>query len=321
MTKSMSSSRGFKALISLIAVSALFVFSACMENENSINPGEGFKSMVENNGQVLVEFVTTKGTVMETSEVAPGTVFSFEPVYHYYWVDVPVGTPLTDYSHVYKNWEINECCFFDGYWIDYETGEYLVNHHEIGSGPWIVPDGKSKIKITYSVTLCDDCTTGGGVTDAEYCTCCGLEICEDSFVSFSFGNFCPNNGECENDPISPCFTGAVITGLNWNNGNGNGNGGGINEFTVKGFTLKNNKNFLTEANLNAKLNTTPGAKDEKAFYFASFMETGNGKSYLKTYTVRVALYVNNTWEVYGGSFTVNSSGGNEKNFTATLTKE
>jgi len=41
MTKTMSNNnRGFKALISLMAVSALFVFSACMENENTISPGE-----------------------------------------------------------------------------------------------------------------------------------------------------------------------------------------------------------------------------------------------------------------------------------------
>ena len=51
MTKSMSSSRGFKALISLIAVSALFVFSACMENE-VVSP-EGFRPFVDDPSQTV----------------------------------------------------------------------------------------------------------------------------------------------------------------------------------------------------------------------------------------------------------------------------
>jgi len=105
----------------------------------------------------------------------------------------------------------------------------------------------------------------------------------------------------------------TLTALNWNNGDGNGNGGGINQFTVNGITLKNNKNYVTPAIFDVKVAKTPGKNDETAIYTVTERTvTKNGK-YTKVYDIKVALYGDGIWKGYGGTITVDNPGGNNNN--------
>jgi len=106
----------------------------------------------------------------------------------------------------------------------------------------------------------------------------------------------------------------TLTGLSWNNGNGNGNGAGINQFTVNGITLKNNKNHVTPANFEILIKRTPGRNDVTAIYTVTerTVSLSNGK-YQKVYDIKVALYGNGSWKGYRGTITVDNPGGNNKN--------
>jgi len=112
-------------------------------------------------------------------------------------------------------------------------------------------------------------------------------------------------------PIEPEVDTITLTGLNWNNGNGNGNGAGINQFTVNGITLKNNKNYVVPADFDTKVAKIPGKKDETALYTVSerTVTDFNGK-YVKVYDIKVAFYEAGVWKGYGGTITVDNPGGN-----------
>ncbi|MDR1992223.1 MAG: InlB B-repeat-containing protein [Nitrososphaerota archaeon] len=113
----------------------------------------------------------------------------------------------------------------------------------------------------------------------------------------------------------------VMTGINWNNGNANGNGDGINQFSVNGVTLKNNKNYMTSADFDTAVQKTPVKNDATALYTVDERTVlcSNG-SYVKVYDVRVALFVANagTWKIYGGTIEVDNPGGNNANQTVIL---
>ena len=126
-------------------------------------------------------------------------------------------------------------------------------------------------------------------------------------------------------PIYDCPTpDPVATGLNWNNGvakpeKDGENGVGLNQFTLDGFTLKNNKNYLARTNfLNRFDVATPAAptsKEEKGYFTLIERDpllpsqfNGNGK--FKSYHVYVALYKTTSWKFYEGVITVDNPGGN-----------
>jgi hypothetical protein len=111
----------------------------------------------------------------------------------------------------------------------------------------------------------------------------------------------------------------VITGINWNNGAGNGNGDGINQFTVDGITLKNNKNNVTPAVFDAEIaGTTPKVS---AIYCVDERTVDNTNGYTKVYAVRVAFFKGGEWVVYAGEIPVGNPGGNDKNLNYKLTME
>ena len=113
----------------------------------------------------------------------------------------------------------------------------------------------------------------------------------------------------------------TLTGLSWNNGNGNGNGDGINQFTVNGITLKNNKNYVLPAIFDAKVTQTPGKNDVTAIYTVTErIVSNNGGEYVKVYDIKVALYEDGAWKGYGGTITVDNPGGNDKNQQVDLTR-
>jgi hypothetical protein len=117
----------------------------------------------------------------------------------------------------------------------------------------------------------------------------------------------------------------IATGLNWNNGKvkddkDGANGAGLNQFTVDGMTLKNNKNYLTPASFLKKFDipvvAAPGSKDEKAYF--TLIERNpllpnqfNGNGAYKEYDVYVALYKSNQWTFYVGEIIVDNPGGND----------
>jgi len=111
----------------------------------------------------------------------------------------------------------------------------------------------------------------------------------------------------------------VMTAISWNSGGGNGggNGGGINQFTVNGITLRNNRNYMTPADFNAATKKAPGNNAETALYTVDKL-TDIGKTRL--YEIRVALFDANTgiWKIYGGTALVDNPGGNNDNQTVTL---
>jgi len=116
----------------------------------------------------------------------------------------------------------------------------------------------------------------------------------------------------------------VATGLNWNNGvakpeKDGENGVGLNQFTLDGFTLKNNKNYLARTNFlnkfDGKVAAAPGKNDEKAFFTLIertplYPNQFNGNGKYKSYEVYVALYKTTAWKFYEGVITVDNPGGN-----------
>ncbi|MCL2432542.1 hypothetical protein, partial [Candidatus Bathycorpusculum sp.] len=115
----------------------------------------------------------------------------------------------------------------------------------------------------------------------------------------------------------------VLTGLSWNNGNGNGNGGGINQFSVNGIALKNNKNCVTSGSFDTAVKQAPVKNGETAIYSVDERSVQNSfGAYEKVYYVRVALFDSATgvWKVYAGTVSVNNPGGNDKNQQVVLTK-
>ena len=123
-----------------------------------------------------------------------------------------------------------------------------------------------------------------------------------------------------------CIEITVASGLNWNNGtvnNGNGaNGGGLIQFTVDGFTFKNNKNYVTPANFAAAIatNNKPSNTDIYTVTERATSKLGDKKAdkytapitgkYTKIYYVQVAMYRNGEWKIYEGTITVDNPGGN-----------
>jgi len=107
----------------------------------------------------------------------------------------------------------------------------------------------------------------------------------------------------------------VLSELNWNNGNTSdkdgANGAGIISFKVNGVTFKNNKEYVTPANFDAKLVNGPGSNPnmftvtERGVYYTP--------TYMKIYDIRVAMFVSDAWKVYAGSIIVDNPGGNDKN--------
>ena len=114
-------------------------------------------------------------------------------------------------------------------------------------------------------------------------------------------------------PTEPETEKITLTGLSWNNGVGNGNGAGINQFTVNGIVLKNNKNFVTPVTFDVLVSKTPGKNEETAIYAVTERTVENNGKYVKIYDVKVALYTENLWKGYGGSITVDNPGGNNAN--------
>jgi hypothetical protein len=115
----------------------------------------------------------------------------------------------------------------------------------------------------------------------------------------------------------------TLTGLNWNNGNGNGNGGGINQFSVNGVTLKNNKNYMTSASFDTAVKQAPAKNAETAIYSVDERSVQNSfGAYEKVYYVRVALFDSATgvWKIYAGTVSVNNPGGNDKDQQVVLTR-
>jgi hypothetical protein len=128
------------------------------------------------------------------------------------------------------------------------------------------------------------------------------------------GSFTIEQPEEPDEPEEPEIETITLTGLNWNNGDGNGNGGGINQFTVNGITLKNNKNFVTPEKFDVLVTKAPGKNDETAIYTVTerAVSKDNG-NYVKVYDIKVALYNDDIWKGYGGSITVDNPGGNNPN--------
>ena len=123
----------------------------------------------------------------------------------------------------------------------------------------------------------------------------------------------PKKPELEPEP-EPKPERITLTGLSWNNGNGNGNGGGINQFTVNGITLRNNRNFVTPANFDVLITRTPGRNDVTAIYTVTERTvTGSNKNYIKVYDIKVALFNDGAWKGYKGTITVDNPGGNNRN--------
>ena len=137
-------------------------------------------------------------------------------------------------------------------------------------------------------------------------------LSSDAIVNFySYTrNFTVTSTEPEPEPEEPEPEKITLTGLSWNNGNGSG----INQFTVNGITLKNNKNFVTPANFNVLVAKTPGKNNETAIYTITerTVADNNGK-YLKIYDIKVALYIGDAWNGYKGTITVDNPGGNNNN--------
>ena len=105
----------------------------------------------------------------------------------------------------------------------------------------------------------------------------------------------------------------VITGVNWNNGNGNGNGDGINQLTVNGVTLKNNKNYVTPDHFDVAVIQAPDKNEPAAIYTVLERTVTQNGTYQKVYDVKVALYENGFWKGYAGTITVDNPGGNNQN--------
>ncbi|MDR1992347.1 MAG: hypothetical protein LBQ98_02440 [Nitrososphaerota archaeon] len=156
-----------------------------------------------------------------------------------------------------------------------------------------------------------------GYVDAKYsllyrCVVCGevvtvrpgvCPICGASGASFViYGNSEPINNDSEQ---------IMITSLSWNNGND----GGINQFSINGITLKNNKNYVTPANFDAIVaKTTFDKTDNTEIYTVTKTTvTDNDGQYVKVYDIKVALCQDGAWKGYSGSITVDNPGGNNKN--------
>jgi hypothetical protein len=113
----------------------------------------------------------------------------------------------------------------------------------------------------------------------------------------------------------------TLSGLSWNNGNGNGNGGEINQFTVNGVTLKNNKNYITPANFETTITKAPSKNGATAIYTVTEKTTTNSNgTYVKVYDIKVALYQDDAWKGYSGTISVDNPGGNNKNQQTDLTR-
>ena len=101
----------------------------------------------------------------------------------------------------------------------------------------------------------------------------------------------------------------ILSTLNWNNGNG----AGINSFDVNGVTLKHNQNYATPANFDTIIAKTPYKNSNTAIFTVVERTVTNNGKYEKVYEIKVALYENGLWKVYGGTITVDNPGGNNKN--------
>ena len=101
----------------------------------------------------------------------------------------------------------------------------------------------------------------------------------------------------------------ILNNLNWNNGNC----AGINSFDVNGVTLKHNKNYVTPANFDAIIAKKPDKNSNTAIFTVVERTVKNNGKYEKVYEIKVALYENGLWKVYGGTITVDNPGGNNNN--------
>jgi hypothetical protein len=138
----------------------------------------------------------------------------------------------------------------------------------------------------------------------------GYQLVNDPFVAPAT----VQNGDVIIVPYTKYVDEIVMTGINWNNGNGNGNGNGINQFSVNGVTLKNNKNYIAPASFDDAILKAPNKNDETALYTVDERTVTNGVgTYVKVYDVRVALFdaQAGVWKIYGGTIEVNNPGGNE----------
>ncbi|MDR0373562.1 MAG: hypothetical protein LBI79_08440 [Nitrososphaerota archaeon] len=106
----------------------------------------------------------------------------------------------------------------------------------------------------------------------------------------------------------------TITEVNWNNGNGNGNGGGINQLTVNGITLKNNKNYLEPEIFNVTIAKTTLTKNDPTAIYTVIGKTVNedGGQYEKIYNIKIAFFEDGAWRIYAGKLAVDNPGGNVK---------
>ncbi|MDR0373351.1 MAG: hypothetical protein LBI79_07350 [Nitrososphaerota archaeon] len=105
----------------------------------------------------------------------------------------------------------------------------------------------------------------------------------------------------------------TVTDVSWNNGNGNGNGGGINQLTVNGITLKNNKNYVESKNFDTSIaKTTLTKNDPTAIYTVKEKTVNGGGQYEKIYDIKIALFEDSAWRVYTGQLCVDNPGGNAK---------
>ncbi|MCL2134185.1 MAG: hypothetical protein FWH37_01310 [Candidatus Bathyarchaeota archaeon] len=105
-----------------------------------------------------------------------------------------------------------------------------------------------------------------------------------------------------------------ISEVSWNNGNGNGNGNGINQLTVNGITLKNNKNYVEPKNFETTVTKTVLAKNDPTAIYTVIdkpVSNTNGGQYEKVYDIKIGLFENGAWKVYSGLLSTDNPGGNE----------
>ena len=131
-------------------------------------------------------------------------------------------------------------------------------------------------------------------------------VCSGSFTKNKDEEECGCGNGGDEDITVETIT---LSALNWNNGNG----AGINSFDVNGVTLKHNKNYTLPANFDAIIAKTPDKNDNTAIFTVTERTVTNNGKYEKVYDVRVALYEDGQWKVYGGTITVDNPGGNNKN--------
>jgi len=215
----------------------------------------------------------------------------------------------------------------------------LVGGEEVNAEPGeFVFDLFKKVGTQYSQKIDTYETDFLGMVSAR-----GLEVGEYVFIEQKKGNWkvaYPTTGlyftiEQNNpsavwaeeyfDGIAVNVETLIMSGLNWNNGttsNGNGaNGAGLIQFTVDGFTYKNNKNYVTPANFEAALaSSNPSNTDIYTVTERHTSQLGDKKAdkytdpitgkYTKIYYVQVGRYRNGAWQEYAGTITVDNPGGN-----------